>query len=152
MVMQALGELQDAKAVDELMPLLRDASADVRLAAAAALAKIAEPRAVGPLTEALEAAKGHERVLMADPCFALARKLLDSDERGEGRARDPQGLAETGDREVIDRVPNLNANSTQRGSARAKDLHVRPMVLQRLDHRRGEAIARSFASNDHHRC
>ncbi|MHC4251242.1 MAG: HEAT repeat domain-containing protein, partial [Planctomycetota bacterium] len=83
MVMQALGELRDADAVDELTPLLRDASADVRLAAAAALAKIAEPRAVAPLTEALEAAKGHERVLMADPCFALARKLLDSDERGE---------------------------------------------------------------------
>lgn len=81
-VVQALGELRDKGAVDELTRLLTDTSADVRLAAAVALAKIADERSIASLADALEAAQGNEKVLMAGPCFALSRRLLESDDRG----------------------------------------------------------------------
>jgi HEAT repeat protein len=88
-VVLALGELRDEGAVDELTRLLTDASADVRLAAATALARIADERSMVPLAKALEAARGNEKVLMAGPCFAFSRRLLESDDRG--RAFDMYG-------------------------------------------------------------
>ncbi len=80
MAVVALGNLGDASAVDELLPLLRDF--DVRGLAAEALGTIGEPRAAGPVCEARTSRNAHVRT----SCDKALGMLMNRDAAGCKRA------------------------------------------------------------------
>ena len=74
-LINSLGELPDEQATDALMAALADKDQEVAAAAAAALGRVATPRAAQALLSRLDAAKGPLHAAIADACLYAAREL-----------------------------------------------------------------------------
>jgi HEAT repeat protein len=81
-IVQNLGAVRDAASVDALRQALADADAQVRLAAAWGLARLADPGAVEPLLKAADA-EGWERFRATEACLTLAEGLLAAGKKAE---------------------------------------------------------------------
>jgi len=82
---QALGTLRDAKSADALREALGDTSSDTRQIAAWALARIADPAAVSPVTAAADKAEGFERVKTDSAALLLAENLAAAGKKDDAR-------------------------------------------------------------------
>ena len=81
-ILQSLGALRDAASVSAFKEALADGDLDVRLAAAWALANVADPGSVDLLLEAAEA-EGWERIQATDACLTLAENLVAAGKKAE---------------------------------------------------------------------
>jgi hypothetical protein len=72
---KAMGALRRSEATDFLVLLLRDEHVRIRIAAAAALERIGDPRAFPPVAALLEACDPDARVLVRDVLFSYAERL-----------------------------------------------------------------------------
>jgi HEAT repeat protein len=79
----SLGRRRDAKAVDPLVGLLKDADADVASAAAAALGRIGGERPAKALEPMLAGAPVAARSAVAEGCVLCAERFLDEGKRDE---------------------------------------------------------------------
>jgi hypothetical protein len=75
-VIHSLAALGDARSVGILMQTLSDPDREVRLAAGAGLAKIADARAIEPLLKAADVEPGWERMQATKHCLVLAERLV----------------------------------------------------------------------------
>ena len=111
-VLQNLAVAGDPVSAGAMTDALRDSDSDVRLAAAAGLARIGKASAVGPLTQAADAEGTWERIKMAQACLVLAEKLLAADRKSDAKKlytylRDTR--AAKGERHVRDLAANALA-------------------------------------------
>ncbi len=81
-ILQSLGVLRDAASVNAFKEALADEDLDFRLAAAWALANIADPGSADLLLQAAEA-DGWERIQATDACLSLAENLAAAGKRAE---------------------------------------------------------------------
>jgi hypothetical protein len=86
MMIHALGRLRDGKSVPALEAALGDPDQQTRLAAAFALAAVAEPGAAGPLLKAAGADAVYEQDQMAAACLELAVSLLQGGRKEQATA------------------------------------------------------------------
>lgn len=75
-IIQNLGALRDGDSASALKKALSDGDREVRLAAAWALAQLAQPSAVELLLKAADAPPGYERIKTTQACLVLAENLL----------------------------------------------------------------------------
>jgi HEAT repeat protein len=74
-IVQALGDLRDASAIDALLPLATDDDENTRLTALWSLARSGDPRAIAPLLKACDESPSWARRQAAKAAFALAESL-----------------------------------------------------------------------------
>jgi len=85
-LIKKLGALRCAKAADAFKQALGDEDADVRIAAAWGIARIADASAADALLAAADRREGWERFNETDACFALAEGLLAAGRKAEAVA------------------------------------------------------------------
>ncbi len=85
-LIKKLGALRCAKAADAFKQALGDEDADVRIAAAWGIARIADASAADALLAAADRREGWERFNETDACFALAEGLLAAGRKAEAAA------------------------------------------------------------------
>lgn len=85
-IINSLGEKGDDQATELLTPLLKDSDPQVAAAAAAALGKIATPRAAIALTGYRKDAPAELRQIVTDACLDVAERLVAADQK-EAAAR-----------------------------------------------------------------
>lgn len=82
-LVHSLGAVRDAQSTPVLETALGDSEAEVRLAAAWALAQSGNPAAIPALLKAAEVTTPYERVKITDACLALAEALVRGGKRAE---------------------------------------------------------------------
>lgn len=85
-IVQNLGVVRDTRSARALRRAVRDPDRGVRIAAAWALANIADPAAVDVLIRASNAEPGWERIEATKACLLLAEKLLAAGRKAEARS------------------------------------------------------------------
>ncbi len=105
---KAMGALRRPEATDFLVLLLRDEHVRIRLAAAAALERIGDPRAFSQVVRLLESVPEDQRPIVRDILASYAERL-------QGRPLAPADIASYGgsatawDRWYVDNVSNRRA-------------------------------------------
>jgi len=82
-IINSLGVRRDEQAVDALLPLLKDADAQIAAAAAASLGRIGSPKAIAPLAELRRSPPKGLQVVVFDASLDLAAALLKAGNKAE---------------------------------------------------------------------
>jgi len=85
-ILKKLGVLRCGKAAEAFRAALEDADADIRIAGAWGIARIADASAAAALLKAADAHEGWERFNETDACLALAEALVAAGRKAEAAA------------------------------------------------------------------
>ena len=123
-VINSIGVRRDAKAVDALVPRLKDADADVASAAAAALGRIGGAQAAKALEQSLAGAPPAVRPTVAEGCILCAERYLADGQRDAAiKLYDVVRKAD---------VPKQRMLEATRGAILARQAAGVPMLVEQL--------------------